>query len=130
MRYQAWINREYPTCESALAKCKEACHRMKEVFPELQITNGFVHFAFCEKREHWWCKNSRGDIIDPTAIQFLEYIGEPVMEYEEIAEDHDARKYPKKRCMECGECYYEKPELKGIMHNERCEKAFIKSLMG
>jgi len=130
MEYKEWINKNYPDMQSALAKCKEASQKMAKVFPELRVTNGFAHFITCEPRDHWWCVDKEGNIIDPTAHQFPEYLGSPIIEYEEIDENHDARKFPKARCMNCGEYYYQKPEMKGQMHNAKCESEFINYLNG
>lgn len=109
-KYDAWIKANYPTMESALGKCHQGVKAMKEQFPELEVTNGFVHFVTHQKRAHWWLKDAQGNIVDPTAIQYPEYMGEPITEYEEIDDSHDARKYPSVKCPNCGEYYYQKPE--------------------
>lgn len=126
-KYNEWIKKEYPTPRSALAKCREAVNKMVDAFPELKRTNGFVYFIGHEKRMHWWCIDEGGEIVDPTAHQFIDYIGRPILFYEEIDDEHDARNFPRARCMECGEYYFQKPELKGTMHTKECEKSFMES---
>lgn len=128
-KYKEWIRAHYSDFSSALGQCKVACQRMKDVFPELEITNGFVTLMFTREQTHWWCKDPDGNIVDPTAIQYREG-GTPIIDYEEITDDHDERKYPKTKCMNCGEYYYVKPELEGVMHTKECEKEFCAYLNG
>lgn len=129
-KYKEWIYKEYPKFNDALGKCKEAVDKMVKAFPELKATNGYVHFLSYEPRAHWWCIDSKNNIIDPTAHQFLEYMGEPIFEYEEISDDHPARNYEQAKCMNCGEYYFVTPELHSTMHNKKCEKEFISYLNG
>jgi hypothetical protein len=129
-KYKEWIDKNYPTYQSALAQCVKACKDMVIVFPELKTTNGFAHFIHCEPRAHWWCKDPEGNIVDPTAHQFPKYLGSPIMDYEEIDDNHPARMYAQAKCMNCGEYYYETPELRGVLHNKRCENEFINYLNG
>jgi len=129
-KYSDWINSNYPDFGSAIGRCKEACHKMKDAFPELEITNGYVTLAFfSDQRTHWWMKDKEGQVIDPTAIQFLEN-GTPIIDYEEIDDEHDERKFEKARCMNCGEYYFVKPENKGVMHNRSCENEMMIYLNG
>jgi hypothetical protein len=128
--YSEWIKKNYSTYQSALANCQSACKAMVKEFPELKITNGFAHFLTCGPRAHWWLIAPDGSIVDPTAHQFPDYLGSPIMHYEEIDDDHDARKYPQQRCMNCGEYYYQKPELKGVMHTKQCERELSEWLDG
>jgi hypothetical protein len=108
---------------------------MVKAFPELRKTNGFVHFhelSSVEPRAHWWLKDRAGKIVDPTAHQFPEYCGFPILRYEEIDDSHDARKFEQARCHNCGDYYYLNPEikLKGVMHNEDCNRAYVNYLNG
>ena len=125
--YKDWVNQKYPNYQSALAKCVEAVKAMAKEFPDLSITNGFAHFLTCEPRMHWWCKDTEGNIVDPTGHQYPEYLGSPIMHYEEIDDNHDARRYEQTKCMNCGEYYYVKPDLKGLIHNKKCDREFMAS---
>jgi len=118
MNYKSWIEENYGTLEASMGRCKEACEHMKSVFPELQITNGFVTLAFVGAPQmHWWLKDPEGNIVDPTKYQYCT----PAIEYEEINDDHPARNYRRAKCMNCGEYYY---EIGPVMHNAQCEKEF------
>lgn len=122
-RYDSWILENYPTSDKAYGKCREAAQSMVKAFPELAVTNGFVYDALWGEREHWWCKDQEGAIVDPTRCQFP-----AVIEYQEVDNDHPVRKYPRERCHECGEHYYRTPELGGTMHNDTCHRRYIAHL--
>ena len=127
-KYQAWIDANCPDPKLTLGRCKQFALKMKEAFPELRVTNGFVTLLlYDEALTHWWCVTPDGVIVDPTAGQYI-WNGTPIAEYEEITDDHDERRFPKVKCMECGEYYYVKPELNGTMHTKACESAFIADL--
>lgn len=121
--YKNWIEEHYPTIGSAYGHCQEAVQLMKEAFPELEVTNGFAITSWGD-REHWWLKDSEGNVVDPTAHQFV------LFGYEEIDDTHPARNYPRRRCMDCGEYYYQTPELDGIMHTKACEKSYAAYING
>ena len=77
-RFRDWIDANYPTAASALKQCEIATLNMVTVFPELRRAKGHVNGV-----AHWWCVTQSGEIIDPTAKQFVgrslsyrEYIGE------------------------------------------------------
>jgi hypothetical protein len=118
--YIKWIESNYPTSKESYGNCKEAVTKMKEAFPELTVTNGFVFDAMWGDRAHWWLKTEDGSIVDPTFNQFPAFV-----EYTEIDDNHPARNYPLARCHECGDQYYETPELKGVMHTKACEGRYI-----
>jgi hypothetical protein len=79
MTYQDWIWQHYPTSDSALAQCVEACAAMRLVFPELKEKNGVV-YSFVNRDNipggnpkeypHRWLVTSTGEIIDPTVLQY------------------------------------------------------------
>ena len=126
-QYNKWMSDNYPSRKEALSKCQEASKKMKEAFPELRVTNGFISLPFeLDEKAHWWCVTPDGEIVDPTSIQY----GTCILDYEEINDEHPARKYRLAKCMNCGEQYYETPELKGVMHNSSCEKEFAESMDG
>ena len=122
-QYQQWIETHYPTSKEAMGQCKKGCEQLKATFPELKITNGFVAI-FGDYVTHWWCVTQDGTIIDPTAVQFG-----VVLYYDEIDDDHPERLYEKKKCMNCGEYYYQTPDLRH-MHTPACEAEFTDYLNG
>lgn len=119
--YRAWIKATYPTTREALGECMIGAKAMGIAFPELRVTNGFVTIlGDLEPRQHWWCVTPDDQVVDPTAIQYP-----LIMDYEEIDDGHPARNYRQARCHDCGEYYYETPELKGTMHTPECERAYM-----
>lgn len=97
-KYANWIAANYPDRRAALAMCAEATERMATTFPELKRIRGHVFLlGFEHGREHWWCADSAGNIIDPTKIQYEGYL---VMGYEEWNEENEE---PCGKCMNCGE---------------------------
>jgi hypothetical protein len=63
---------------------------MAEEFPELTRVRGWYGST-----EHWWCKTSGGEIVDPTVVQFR-----VKREYQEFREGVDPE--PIGKCMICG----------------------------
>jgi hypothetical protein len=122
-KYKEWIEMNYPTSTESYGNCKKAVEQMKSEFPELTITNGFVFDAMWGERAHWWLKTEDNSIIDPTFNQFP-----ALVDYNEIDDNHPARNYPEARCHECGERYYETPELKGVMHTKVCQNRYMSYL--
>ena len=62
-------------------KCKELCEELVESKPTLTLVRGYYFDASWGKQEHWWCKDSSGNIIDPSKKQFPDQNGD----YEEFA---------------------------------------------
>lgn len=79
-------------------KCKEFCETMLTVRPELTLVRGYYHCPMWGRQEHWWLKDSQGDIIDPTVKQFP--TKGVAAEYEEFAGVCE--------CAECGKEFKEK----------------------
>lgn len=105
-KYNDWIISNYPTPESALNNCAQACHKMKIEFPELIITNGTIQVGIeKDERSHWWLKNKNDEIIDPTAHQY-NLFDMSIVFYNEIDDDHDLRKYSLAKCINCGDKYF------------------------
>lgn len=128
-KYKEWIDKNYPAPQAALGQCGQACIKMKKDFPELTITNGLIFLlGFPEERLHWWCKDESNNIIDPTSHQYSG-LGYMITEYQEIDESHPARNCKRAKCHNCGEHYYETPDLK-YMHNKECENEYIKYING
>lgn len=104
--YKQWIIDNYPTPNSAINLCREACEKMKEAFPELTLTNGLIQVGTeKDERTHWWCKDPEGNVVDPTAHQY-KIFGMRIVFYNEIDDEHDLRKYPQGKCANCGETYF------------------------
>lgn len=97
-KYKNWINKHV---SEHYGKCTEATILMAKAFPELQRIRGHYVCPFVDKkREHWWLVTKKGDIVDPTAKQFLsggngEYI--PWIE---------GSPEPTGKCQNCGEYAY------------------------
>ena len=102
-KYEEWIFLNYPTSELALLKCKEACKKMKEKFPELVIQRGQVevpeqgNLHIRRKHEHCWCVLD-DEIIDPTEHQYPTEISYLPME--------EGKGEPTGRCINCGSLKY------------------------
>ena len=105
-KYRNWIESNYPTWGTARGKCHQACLDIQKIFPELTITNGFVWaLGYPTEQEHWWLKDTEGNIVDPTKIQFG-----GILNYEEVDDSHPLRNYPREKCCNCGEKYYRTPD--------------------
>ena len=89
----AWIE----NLKDTRCKCKELTQEMQKEFPELIRVRGFYHCPYWGKREHWWLKNKRMEIVDPTAEQFP---SKGSGRYEEWIEGQPE---PTGKCMNCGE---------------------------
>lgn len=124
-KYEEWIAALKERVGFLTGRCKESAREMSEAFPELILTAGYAHtdrgFG-----EHWWCKDTDGNIIDPTASQY-----QAVYEYEEWKPGDEIRIG---KCMDCGEGIYKRlqsltEDVKNrTFCNKRCEKAFRASL--
>lgn len=111
----AWLSDNNP-----YGQCKEACAEMMEVFEDLTLVPGHV-FTNWGMRDHFWCVDTAGNIVDPTATQFGW-----VMEYEPWVPGTEVRVG---KCMECGEEIWEAvQDLSDVprkdMCNDRCARAF------
>ena len=51
-------------------KCKEYCEALIAKDPTLKIKRGYYYDPVWEDQQHWWCVDSKGNIIDPTKDQF------------------------------------------------------------
>lgn len=97
-KYAAWIEDFLLRCDP-YGRCSEATLAMVKLFPELRRACGFYHCAW-GPRQHWWCVDAQGNIIDPTVTQF------PPGEYQELGENDPK---PKGKCMNCGDYCYDDP---------------------
>lgn len=51
-------------------RCREVTDRMVQQFPELRQVRGYYHCPIWGEREHWWCVDPNGKVVDPTFAQF------------------------------------------------------------
>ena len=131
LKYQMWIEKNYPNRMASYGACKEATLKMVTDFPELKRKSGQVFVLGYEHEVlHWWCEDAEGNVIDPTANQYTD-AGYVVMGYEEYPEDHPARSFDRKKCMECGEYYYQTPEFVKFSPccSQECIRAFEKGFL-
>ena len=63
--YAGWINTNYPTRESCVNQCAVAVRNMVGYFNNLTVQVGYANGIY-----HCWCKDSDGNIVDPTSKQF------------------------------------------------------------
>jgi hypothetical protein len=82
-KYAEWI--ETNVVDEAPGLCLEWSGLLCQVFPELSLVSGLVSIHLgggsFEKKGHYWCRDSNGIIVDPTARQFdniSEYIPEEI----------------------------------------------------
>ena len=65
-KYSDWIDRKYPTPDSARDQCQDAVRKMLIAFPELEIRVGRCNGIF----HRWLVEEESHKIIDPTFRQF------------------------------------------------------------
>jgi hypothetical protein len=124
-KYDVWINTHYNR-ETSYGQCKSAAELMKNEFPELTVTNGFIEDAMWGQREHWWLKTPDGEVVDPTRSQFT-----CVLSYTEVDGSHPSRNYERGTCANCGEHYYIGKDYDDrTVCSSRCWKAYASYLMG
>lgn len=71
--------------------------KFQEKYPELKIQRGFY-----SGREHWWCVEPDGTIVDPTFLQFGQIPDSK--KYKVLNPDTDEIQLG--RCLNCGEYIY------------------------
>lgn len=98
MTYHQWIREKYPTPQSAKLQCDEATRAMIEEFPELLRVRGHVMVGV-DRRGHWWCVDSGGQVVDPTAHQWAS----PIVFYDAFEEGDEE---PHGKCLHCGDLLF------------------------
>lgn len=94
-RYRKWIDLYYPSQQVAYNVCAAATIEMVADFPELRRVRGHYHSQlYTEPRPHWWCVDLDGEIVDPTARQFVDGGCGRYVEY--------TGEEPIGRCLNCG----------------------------
>jgi hypothetical protein len=118
--YGNWIE-TWLESNAAYGNCKRAAEAMAEQFPELTVVCGYVETNY-GRRDHFWLKDFKGDLIDPTISQF-----QWVLEYEEFKPNKTWVRVGK--CMNCGEDILRKIQsldemvYVGSACSSACEKA-------
>lgn len=103
MTYAEWIEANVP--DDGYGACDRITRAMVKAFPELRRACGFYYDPFWGRRQHWWCVDPEGKVVDPTAAQFP---SKGRCEYDEIDpnDPKDRAKVPTGVCMDCGEDVY------------------------
>ncbi|MBU2007445.1 MAG: hypothetical protein KKF08_18910 [Gammaproteobacteria bacterium] len=115
-KYQYWIRKNVDT---TYGKCASVTEAMCAAFPELTRVRGHYYCVAWGEREHWWCKDQDGNIVDPTAGQFPSKGRGVYVEWEEGAKE------PTGMCPNCGEYCYDG----NYFCCENCEIAYVAYVM-
>ena len=118
-KHKSWIEKHYPTYESAYGKCQEAVLMMWKDFPELTQVRGVYLCPQWGQREHWWLMDANGGIVDPTVVQFpsrgrARYVAETDFKTEGI-------RVVRGRCPDCGSDLYKSGQS---FCGEECERSY------
>lgn len=120
-RYQAWIVATCATFEAAYGQCHKMAEALVTVFPELRIAKGFYHDPLWGRRQHGWCVDPEGRIVDPTSHQFP---SAGFAEYEELSAEEIPLRAPTGVCMTCGVDTYQGKTFCG----DSCQRSFEEDL--
>lgn len=118
-RYASWIT-DYISRQrgNIVGMCRIACEDMRNEFPELVLTAGFV----VPGGEHFWLTAPDGSVVDPTALQFTR-----IEEYRPFKPGDEVQVG---RCMNCGwEIYRSVQTLDGprlSVCSDECNDELIK----
>lgn len=81
--------------ESDYLKYRGKCRQMSEALvmsdPTLTLVRGYYLCPVWGKQAHWWCRDSKGAVVDPTKDQFPSRGGGEYLEFDGRVE-----------CAECG----------------------------
>ena len=113
-RYVDWIA---DNVRCPLGTCREVTFAMQFVFPELRRVRGYYDCVVMGRRPHWWLVYPSGEVVDPTAEQFL-----GSGRYIELPEDYLE---PVGRCQHCGEEHWRVAEM---FCSARCSEMAIEYL--
>lgn len=99
-KYKEWITNYNQSHPDTYGLCAKATKEFLSTFPELKRVRGHVESVLSTKQlPHWWCVDSDGEIVDPTAKQFG-YISKYI-EWDETQDE------PTGKCPNCGELCYD-----------------------
>lgn len=123
-KYQEWVIANYLSPQQARLKCAEATQAMVLEFPELTRVRGLAHveepFSLPPTRTpHWWCVDTSGIVVDPTAHQYPTRI----LKYEPVDESLGE---PSGKCPNCGNFCYEG----NYLCSKFCETEYMAYLNG
>lgn len=51
-------------------RCKEMSEALVAKDPSLTLVRGYYHCLVWGRQPHWWAKNHKGEVVDPTKLQF------------------------------------------------------------
>ena len=122
--YQNWIDNYLSTHKFCAGLCFSASALMLKSFPELILTRGYVYDIHGKKHNHWWLQTIDGEVIDPTASQFIIIGDASFLKYEEYNESRHGP-LPTGKCMNCGKHVYND----SIFCNNECSAETKKYLM-
>ena len=112
-KYQQWIE-NYEG--DIYRKCKEVSLEMQQVFPELRIAKGLATIIEDDKQyQHQWLVSPEGDIVDPTAKQWI-----GIYHYQEITEEDPK---PIGKCMNCGNWVFS-DQSSSVFCSTECQKEY------
>lgn len=121
-KYTNWIK---TNVIETYGKCVEVSQSMAEAFPELTRVRGWYDCPIWGEREHWWCVDLPGDVVDPTAAQFP---SKGIGEYRQFEEGVDREAVGK--CPNCGGYIYVDDDNYGGVCSRKCANAYTAYLMG
>lgn len=118
-RYAAWIAEN---CQGVVAGfCHSRSEAMRKAFPELILCKGYYSSPADGSRQHWWLRTPEGEIVDPTASQFM--MGDQGSYEEYSLELHGP--LPIGKCMNCGaEVYASENPPASCMCSKECAESF------
>lgn len=112
-KYKEWIEKYIASNKFIAGLCASVTQDMCKEFSELKRIPGHVIWADGSSREHWWCEDQFGNIIDPTASQW------PLLPAEYVAWK-PGNEVCIGRCMECGDYIYAAPNSLDGARKEIC----------
>jgi hypothetical protein len=115
MTYAEWMEKNVT---DPYGTCREVTREMVKAFPHLRRVRGHYHCFSWGDREHWWCEDEHGNVIDPTRKQF------PSRGCGTYTEWDDSQAEPTGKCPNCGEYCYG-----GEQVHEHCHDEFLRSLL-
>ena len=93
--YSNWIKENVP--KNPYGLCESTTKQMRDAFPATLVrVRGHYDCPFWGKREHWWCTDPFGNIIDPTKAQF------PSNGFGDYIPWVEGAPEPKGKCVNCG----------------------------
>ena len=118
-KYQNWIDQNVMVARN---NCEFFSKEITKTFPELTLVRGHYYDPLGYVTEHWWTKDKKGKIVDPTAEQFA---GPKIIEmYEEWDESQPE---PVGICANCGKHVF---FPNNTVCSEKCHKEYLAYITG